>query len=223
MTRYNFTLKSRNAKTGPMPVSTTSSDTCPTACPFIDSGCYAEAGPLAILWRKLDADKVGINFDEFVAKIAALPTGTIWRHNQAGDLPGSGNTIDAAALARIVAANKGRRGFTYTHKPTTRANVAAVKAANSDGFTINLSANNLTHADVLADAGAGPVVVVLPADQTANTVTPAGRVVVVCPATQSDTVTCLSCQLCQRVSRKTIVGFPAHGAAKRRASAIAAA
>ena len=68
--------------------------------------------------------------------------------------------------------------------------------------------------NALADHHAGPVVVVLPSTQTANTKTPAGRAVVVCPATQRDDVTCASCQLCQR-QRDVIVGFPAHGTRRR--------
>ena len=49
-----WTAKSSNKKTGPMPVSTTSSETCPTTCPFKGNGCYAESGPLAFLWHGLD-------------------------------------------------------------------------------------------------------------------------------------------------------------------------
>jgi len=51
-------------------------------------------------------------------------------------------------------------------------------------------------------------------------VTPAGRKVVVCPATIRDDVSCASCQLCQR-QRDFIIGFPAHGTSKKKASAIA--
>ncbi len=83
-----------------------------------------------------------------------------------------------------------------------------------------LHANNLANADELADLQVGPVVTVLPEDQRTNTVTPAGRRVVVCPAIARDDVTCATCQLCQR-QRSTIVGFPAHGSGKRKASAIA--
>jgi hypothetical protein len=157
-----------------------------------------------------------------------LPAGTLWRHNQAGDLPGKGDRIDRRALHALVKANRGRRGFTYTHKPIdgrhSTANTVAIAAANEAGFTINLSADNLAEADTLADAGIGPVVVVLPAEVhgNINVKTPAGRRVTVCPATYRDDVACIDCQLCQRQQRKTIVGFPAHGTAKRKASPIAA-
>lgn len=215
--RVSLTLKSRNAKTGPIPVSTSSNDTCPAACPLKDQGCYAKYGPLGMYWNKVNSGTAGATWSEFVAQIAELPAGALWRHNQAGDLPGVSDTIDAPALAKLVKSNSGKRGFTYTHKPMTAANARAVKAANAAGFTINLSGNNLAHADSLADTGAGPVVVVLPADQKTNTVTPAGRKVVVCPATIRDDVSCATCQLCQRRDRNVIVGFPAHGAAKRMA------
>jgi hypothetical protein len=160
---------------------------------------------------------------EFVSAIKALPAGILWRHNQAGDLPGMGETIDAAALAALVDANTGKRGFTYTHKPATAANLAAIKAANAGGFTINLSGNTAAHADALADTGAGPVVCVLPSTQVENSKTPAGRTIVVCPATVRDDVSCQTCGLCAVSTRKTIVGFPAHGAAHRKASAVAVA
>lgn len=221
MFTVHLTLKSRNEKTGPIPVSTTTASTCSPSCAFMNEGCYAKGGPLAIHWRKVTQGLAGMPWDDFVSQIAELPEGTLWRHNQAGDLPGSGDAIDIVALAALVSANSGKRGFTYTHKPTTPANVEAIKDANANGFTINLSGNNLEHADQLADLNAGPVVVVLAADQTTNTVTPAGRKVVVCPASVRDDVSCQTCKLCAISDRRAIVGFPAHGAAKRKASHIA--
>lgn len=210
--QVHLTLKSANAKTGPIPVSTTERDSCPTDC-AMRAGCYAASGPLALHWAAVSAGTRGTSWGQFVQAIAALPEGQLWRHNQAGDLPQAGGTIDAVKLGQLVAANQGRRGFTYTHH-RDRASLAWVKHANEWGFTVNLSANDLQDADTLADTGAGPVVVVLPSTQTENTETPAGRKVVVCPATQRDDVSCATCQLCQR-QRSTIVGFPAHGTKKR--------
>jgi hypothetical protein len=57
-------------------------------------------------------------------------------------------------------------------------------------------------------------------DATDNAMTPAGRKVVVCPATQRDDVSCATCALCAR-QRDVIVGFPAHGVAKKKAMAAA--
>lgn len=218
-----FTRKSRNSKTGDIPVTTTSEESCPHACPLKGNGCYAEGGPLAILWRKVTERKAGLAWDAAMSEISNLPKGTLWRHNQAGDLPGMGDAIDREAMGALVRANKGKRGYTYTHKPMSADNAGAVVDAIGQGFAVNLSANDLAHADELAGLGIAPVVVVLPADQTAATVTPQGRKVAICPATISDNVTCATCGLCALVNRKAIIGFPAHGASKRKASAIAAA
>jgi hypothetical protein len=158
--------------------------------------------------------------DELTRFIAGLPAGQLYRHNQAGDLPGLGERIDGVALRKITKANTGRRGFTYTHKYGARGNLKLIKAANDAGFVVNLSANSPHHADELADTGAGPVVCVLDQATTKNTITPAGRKIVVCPATVRDDVTCSTCGLCARSSRSIIIGFPAHGTSKRKASAI---
>lgn len=218
--QVSLTYRSGNVKTGPIPVSTSSDESCPKVCPFRHDkagGCYASVGPLAMHWRAVSAGTRGTDWDTFTAQIAALPQGQFWRHNQAGDLPGDGVTIDMGALAQLIAANEGKRGFTYTHyDPSEGDNAAAIAYANAAGFTVNLSANNAQHADELAALDIGPVVVVLPADATENSVTPAGRKVVVCPATQRDDVSCATCQLCQR-ERAAVVGFPAHGTSKKRA------
>lgn len=204
--------KSANSKTGPIPVSTTTRATCPLDCAMRDA-CYAASGPLALHWSAVSAGTRGTDWSTFVGAIADLPDGQLWRHNQAGDLPGDGRTVDPVALGQLVRANIGRRGFTYSHYRDANS-LTWIRHANAWGFTVNMSANSLADADTLADTGAGPVVVVLPSDATQNTRTPAGRRVVVCPATQRDDVSCATCQLCAR-QRDVIVGFPAHGTRKR--------
>ena len=46
--RVAFTLKSKNNKTGNIPVTISASKTCPDACPLKGAGCYADIGPLMI-------------------------------------------------------------------------------------------------------------------------------------------------------------------------------
>jgi hypothetical protein len=214
-----FTMKSANVKTGPIPTSVTSANSCPTSCPFMGSGCYAESGPLAIHWAKTSTGERGMSWVDFCGTVEALPVGQLWRHNVAGDLPGHNENIDAAMLGELVHANIGKRGFTYTHKTNNPANYQWIKAANEWGFTVNLSANNLEHADQLAALEIGPVVTVLPIDAPRTTTTPAGRTVVTCPATYRDDIACNTCQLCQR-QRETIVGFPVHGTSKAKAQKV---
>ena len=208
----HLTPKSANVKTGPIPVSTTERASCPSDC-AMKAECYAASGPLALHWAAVSNGARGTDWATFTDAIAALPDGQLWRHNQAGDLPQANGTIDPALLGDLVAANIGKRGFTYSHHRDA-ASIQWIRHANQWGFTVNLSANDLHDADALADQDAGPVVVVLPSTQTSNTTTPKGRPVVVCPATQRDDVSCATCQLCQR-QRAAIVGFPAHGTRRR--------
>jgi hypothetical protein len=219
------THKSGNRKVGPIPVTTTSADTCPSACPFNNAnegGCYANGGPLAMHWAKVTRGERGDAWDTFISTVASFKDGQLWRHNQAGDLAGDGKRLDADANDQLADANTGKRGFTYTHYPvlTDKHNARVVKRMNDKGFVVNLSANNVTHADALYDLGIGPVATVLPETQTTNTVTPKGRKVVVCPATIRDDVSCSTCQLCAK-QRDAIIGFPAHGSSKRKANNVA--
>lgn len=223
----HLTLKSSNVKTGPIPVTTSSRSTCPDACPLKAGGCYANGGPLDMHWKAVSNGDRGDSLLALTHQIRGFVAGQLWRHNQAGDLPGTGDTINSGDLLKLVEANKGRRGFTYTHKPCEgdsnreTTNRASVRYANDNGFTINLSANNLAHADRLADLQAGPVVSIVPEDAPDTLKTPAGRKAIVCPAQQRDDITCADCQLCSRANRSVIIAFRAHGNSKKKATAIA--
>ena len=223
--QVHTTIKSNNRKVGKIPVTTTSADTCPDVCPFNNAnegGCYANGGPLAMHWAKVTKRERGDGWSTFIAKVKSFKVGELWRHNQAGDLAGDGKLLDADANAELADANTGKRGWTYTHYPvlTSKHNAQVVKHMNDKGFVVNLSGNNLNQADALYDLGIAPVTTVLPADQMTNTTTPKGRKVVVCPAVVKDDVACVDCQLCARM-RDAIVGFPAHGASKRKADQVA--
>lgn len=217
---YHFTRVSGNVKTGPMPVTTTSNNSCPPSCSFKNNGCYAEGGPLAIHWRAVSSGKRGASFDELIEDILTIRRNALWRHNQAGDLtPAAPGEIDGQLLTRLAMANKGKRGFTYTHYPPTTHNRAAIRTANMLGFTINLSAETLEQADEYVALGVAPVVVVLPVDAAKATKTPGGRHVIVCPAVTGNT-DCQNCGICQQRDRAAIVGFPAHGSGARKAQAV---
>lgn len=213
MTRALFVAKSANAKTGPLPVAYAERASCPPSCAHYRTSCYAEVGPARLAWNRADD---GASWRQLCAAVAELPAGQLWRHNQAGDLPGDGQTVDPVALGQLVAANAGRRGFTYSHYRDAES-LRWIGHANCWGFTVNLSADDVGQADELAATGAGPVAVVLPIDAPERSTTPAGRPIVVCPAQTRDGVTCASCQLCARADRAVIVGFRAHGARARAA------
>jgi hypothetical protein len=222
-TRVSLTKISHNVKTGPIPVSMSGKDTCPDSCPLKSKGCYASSGHVNIHWSRLSKGERSYHWNDFLNDIKSLHRNQLWRHNQAGDLPGENEKVNETELSQLVDANKGRKGFTYTHKYTDASNHAAIKQANDNGFTINLSSNNVAHADELAKLNIGPVVTIVNSNQLTNTVTPEGRKVVICPATNRENVTCSSCGLCQRANRSIIIGFPAHGIQKKKVDAIIAA
>jgi hypothetical protein len=204
-----FIPESKDRKLGGIPASYSSGSTCPDACALKDAGCYGEFGFLRAHWERVA--ELGGSWGSLLAQVRRLSPGTLWRHNVVGDLPGVNNTLDVARLALLVRANQGRRGFTFTHKPLRSVfEQKAVADANAAGFTINLSADSLDHADALAELGIAPVVVTLPSDAPRFLYTPAGRRVVVCPA-QAAELDCATCGLCARAGRKGIVGFRAHG------------
>lgn len=247
MTNYHLTLVSQNAKVGPIPTVIISDDTCPSDCPYLHDGCYADTGPMGIHWRKVTEGSRGASFKLLLESIGRFPARQVWRYAVAGDLPGKGNRIHAGQLLALVKANRARRlrGFTYTHKPPHLwKNEELIRQANEGGFTVNLSANNLAHADELRETGL-PVVTILPADYGEEILVPdpkgkmrkvrrwkhlltdAGHRVVQCPAEYDKAVQCSNCggvngPLCQRADRTYIVGFTAHGVRKNRASSHAA-
>jgi hypothetical protein len=244
-----------NRKTGRMPVTYISRESCPRSCALLLNGCYAESYPVRAHWDKVSQRLVGTSWSKFCLQIALdLGPNQIWRYGVAGDLPGPGEFIDRKDLDQLTTANMGRPVIAYTHKPVLDRespviaphNRRAIAEAIEEGFLVNLSANNRTHADELADLRLAPVVTVLPEAyarrhrslggvkmEWAETIgdyrdrvstlliyTPAGRRIAVCPATYTDT-TCQACRACSK-PREAIIGFPAHGTAKRKAEAIAA-
>ena len=222
----HLTPVSSNKKTGPIPVTTSPNLTCPDVCPFKKGGCYAESGPLAIHFKAVSSGARGMDWGAFLQAVRGFKPGQLWRHNQAGDLPGSGDALDAGKLAELVAANKGRRGFTYSHKPvlgpSNRTARSGIKAAVRAGFVVNLSGNSISHADQLVKTGL-PVAAVVPQNSPDRFVTPGGNRVVVCPAQRVAGISCNTCRLCAKADRGFVIGFRPHGTGARKVEAITSA
>lgn len=227
--RFHLSPRSSNAKTGPIPVSTSSRKTCPSAavCPFKGQGCYAETGPLALHWRAVTAGTRGVPWADFLETIRALPAGQLWRHNQAGDLYKPGTAIGRAALEQLTEANRGRRGFTYSHHRRTPSTVQAFKAATANGFTVNASCQTEAEADGAIASGLRAVFVVPSTETRTQWQTAGGNRAIVCPAQRSgpgfDDMTCERCRLCQARPQHVAVAFIAHGTQRRKVDAVLAA
>jgi hypothetical protein len=223
---FQLVKKSSNAKIGPIPATNSPRATCPPACPLSGKGgCYAEAGfHTRLNWDAIDAGKRGAPWPEFIKQIEALPPGTLWRHNVSGDLPPiAPDEIKECSVVDLVNANRGKRGFTYTHYPMTRQNARIVRAANNSGFTINASANNIGEAVKYHRRGLPTVTIVSDSAHGKDwrKITRSGVDVVQCPAEYRDDVTCKTCALCSRSKRSTIVGFTVHGTRAKSADLIA--
>ena len=226
----NYSVTKGNAKTGAMPTIYSPENTCPDSCVMKhDGSCYAKAHRFsAPYWAKLSRGEIGISWDQMLATIRTFAPDTLARFNVAGDLPGNNNDIDRTKLKQLVRASRGRRLFTYTHKPVIGGNYAenvqAIFEANmkhkkSGTMLINLSADSLDQGVDLHALDIGPVAVVVPSDTSDKSFKHRGVRVVVCPAQtkrgKENKVTCASCNLCAR-DRKAMVAFKAHGNGRKK-------
>jgi hypothetical protein len=165
--KVHFIQMSQNAKTGPIPVSVIERAPYWPGGALYEHGCYAETGALVMHWDRVSRGLAGVSWSEFCAKIAALRPGRLWSYAQTGDLPGYGPEIDSGLFQELVAANTGKNAIAFTHKPVLGDDTVAIEnqrviaAAVRAGFTVNLSADNPSHADRLAELGIAPVVTVL--------------------------------------------------------------
>ena len=224
---YSMTRVSKNIKTGPIPVTYSNKNTCPDNCSLkydaIDKTkpgpCYAMGGHVNIHFNKLTTGERGYNYQDLILEVESIRRGALWRHNVSGDLlnsPLDKETIDFKALVQLIKANKGKRGFTYTHYKLNLQNRAAIDYSNQQGFTINISTETIDQAVKSFKAGR-PTVTLIPEDAPKVTRTKEGINIVRCPAT-NDTKTnidCNQCELCQDQDRAYIIGFPVHGVKKR--------
>lgn len=213
---FSFTAVSKNKKTGPMATIMSAMSTCPSYCELAKA-CYAKQHFTGIHFRKLSSK--GLDFDDLISKIKTIAKRAVWRYGVAGDLPGENDVIDVPKVEALIKANRGRRGFAYTHYDPAD-NMAILAKANRAGFTINLSANNLDQAEDYHESGLPVVVVVLPEDTPNVSRTSSGVKVVVCPNQQNKKVTCHRCEMCADSDRDYIVGFRAHGTRKKAAENV---
>jgi hypothetical protein len=214
----HLTMKSGNRKVGPIPVSTTEKASCPDECALKDTDCYARFGPLGMHWAKIGEGGRGDNWDAFCGRVKRFIDHQLWRHDQAGDLPkNSKGRIHKSKALRLAKAAAHTRGWTYTHyDPTNEHNADVISRMNEiGGLVVNLSADTVKQADEYVDLNIGPVTVTVPEDAE-NFRTENGHLVVICPAQTHDHISCDICKLCQKRDRKSIVGFRAHGTARKR-------
>jgi hypothetical protein len=213
---YSFTSHSSNKKIGNIAAVSTSSQSCPTTCALFEE-CYGKLHFTGIQWKKLD--KSGLDFVQVMNLIDALKKRSSLRFNVVGDLAHSNGTIDAVKLLKLANTVKNRMIETilYTHHSIDNSlNVSALKLAFSKGLHINISCEDTNKAQKALDYGLNAVIV-LPTGSIHKVIKHDGLNIVRCPAEYKDTIQCANCMLCSkdRVQKRVVVAFTAHGAKKR--------
>ena len=212
-----LTLKSKNGKTGEIPVSTTSRSSCSPSCPLIgDKGCYNEAGyHTRMHWDQITEGNRGVSPLEFIQLVTKIKPGSLFRHNVGGDLWHSAGVIRSDLLQKLSAATRHlKAAWTYTHHLRSSHNLTAIKLANNMGFTVNLSTEVRSEAAKLFKKGF-PVVCIVPKDAPPKFEVD-GVSFRQCPATFEGSPTqCKTCgggvPYCARDERRFVITFPTHG------------
>ena len=220
----HFIPVSGNAKTGPIAVSMTERSSCPPTCPFKGAGCYASYGRTLQHWNKVP--ERGTPWYDFIHRLHRLNQADLFRHNVAGDLPHAGGYLIHELVVNLSRAVRHlRAAWTYTHHRLNSHNLAIIREAIANGFVINVSCEDTRTAALNALRGL-PTVCVVPPEAPAC-FREEGVTFVQCPATLREDINCRNCggprgiPLCARSDRKVVVTFPAHGAGRKKAAAIA--
>ena len=211
-----------NKKTGPCSATYAPIQSCPTDCPFLDSGCYAQSGPCAIHLNRLNtaAEKYKRLTPLDIAKKEAKAIDKLsglhpLRLHVTGDCRTESAARIVAAAAQRYTDKHGSPVWTYTHawKHVERRSwgnvsvlascetIEEVKQAHSNGYA----------SAMVSDAP----------NQTA-----AGFHLSQC-YTQVTETNCLKCRRCfvdlELHRTKTVITFKPHGSQKKKVAAIVAA
>jgi hypothetical protein len=188
--------------------------TCPSTCPLLNAGCYAQAGNVAIQARgRVSANDGSV----FLNALDRVPTGGIVRLHVSGDVlkDGDKNGSDTLDVDYLDALIKGATlrpdvsfyGYTHAWRLIDRARF--LFPAN---FVLNASCDTVDEVTEARSAGWDTVTVV-PHDVKGKRFGD----VVVCP-NQTVGLSCAECKLCFKSERKLTVAFKAHGYAKQKVS-----
>jgi hypothetical protein len=148
--------------------------------------------------------------------IHALKKRSKLRFNVVGDLAHNNGTIDAVKLIKLANTVKNRliETILYTHHSIDNAlNVSALKLAFSKGLNVNISCEDTNKAAQALNLGLNAVIV-LPTGSINKVIKHEDLTIVRCPAEYKDSIQCANCMLCakDRVEKKIIIAFTAHGA-----------
>jgi hypothetical protein len=230
MFNYSFVAVSSNSKTGNIAVTSTSSNSCPTSCPFIKTvivdavkmqlnGCYADYSYTGIQWRKLDV--IGLDYAQLLSNIRHMDKFAKLRLNVMGDLPHKEQTILVDLFNQLIdiIVKRQLKTILYTHHDLSiESNLIALQSAYKQGLHVNASCESIEQAKTALDNGINAVLVMplnSPKVQKIDDVK-----VVQCPNEYNEKIQCINCMLCakDRTQNRVIIGFTAHGTGKTKVS-----
>lgn len=117
-----LTPHSENRKTGPVAVTYASQTTCPSSCPLLGKGCYAENGPMRTITKRLADGAEGVSAVEVAREearlIRATPAVSDLRLHGVGDCKDDEcASIVAEACGEYLGRGEsfGVKAWTYTH------------------------------------------------------------------------------------------------------------
>ena len=205
--------KSQNKKTGRTFSTYRTQDTCPTTCPLMGNGCYAEnrmgrPSPFDTAER---GQIIGADYAPLIEKLERLDESAVIRFNVAGDYLDDAGRPD---MPYIEATNHARGPvLSYTH---------AWRQLDPKWFETgalpNASCDTLADVAVAKDAG-WPTVIVDPQEHGAWDGFGHLEGFIDCLHDQTG-MQCVDCKLCARGTRKSTVVFPVHGTRRRQAATV---
>lgn len=208
---------SSNGKLGPVSATYASQSSCPSSCPWIGKGCYAETGLVGHQTRRLNRSEERNAYRIARAEARAIDTLTgdrLLRLHVVGDC-----RTDAAARqlgqaarryeARGMLPRSGRKVWTYTHawRDVDRA---------SWGESVSVLASVETPADALEAMGRGYAASIVVGAFEHTTAYPLTEELTLIPCpNQLRGITCRDCGLCRDDARLRerglVIAFEAHG------------
>ncbi len=208
---------SGNRKTGPIPVTYRSMESCPADCPFLPTGatggCYGTGRIFTLATKHAGT----VNVDEASAKVrrGKDQRAKYLRDRVVGDVLTDAGKLDRAYVRGIarIATDNDLIAFGYSHawRQFTRADVTFLRRS---GYVMNASTE--THEGAARAVALGLPTVLVEDDAPEGTQV-AGRRLVTCPAETRDYVSCASCGLCANPNRRVIIRFHTHGVASAKA------
>lgn len=212
---------SKNVKLGNCSATMAAQVTCPSACPFFQSGCYAEIGNMGIHTNRMnraalaaDLTSDQVIYNEFLAIVGGrVVPGFPLRLHTVGDCQTDEQARMLSDAAKVYNARRGGPVFTYTHAWRDIKHESWQHAGK-----IQVLASCETPDEVIEAQAKGYRTALVVGDferDTLQALRDQGISPVPCPAQTQDSMTCSECRYCMKDAKGTVL-FEAHGRNKKR-------